>query len=71
MPIAAKQTLHLKSVPQAAEELGVTVSTLRAWIYRRKIPYLKIGRCVRVSDDTIQKIIESGTVPAVNDLKEA
>jgi excisionase family DNA binding protein len=70
MQAAVKRTLHYKSLPQAAEELGVTVSMLRAWIYRRKIPYLKIGRCVRVSDDTIQGIIESGTIPALRDPRE-
>lgn len=64
MPIA-KGARNLKSLPQAAEELGVTVSTLRSWIYRRKISYLKIGRCVRVSDETIRAVIEKGTVPAL------
>ena len=61
---AVKRACNLKSLFQAAEELGVTVNTLRAWIYRRKIPYLKIGRCVRVSDETIQQIISRGTMPA-------
>jgi excisionase family DNA binding protein len=62
---AVKPLCKLKSLAQAAEELGVTVNTLRAWIYRRKIPYLKIGRCVRVSDETIQQIINRGTMPAL------
>lgn len=66
MPLA-RETRNLKSLPQAADELGVTVSTLRAWIYRRKIPYCKIGRCVRVSDETIQRIIENGTIPALQE----
>jgi excisionase family DNA binding protein len=61
---AAKRVCNLKSLPQAAVELGVTVNTLRAWIYRRKIPYIKIGRCVRVSDQTIEQIIDRGTMPA-------
>jgi len=64
---AVKRSCNLKSISQAAEELGVTVSTLRAWIYRRKIPYLKIGRCVRVSDETIQEIVRRGTVPALQE----
>jgi excisionase family DNA binding protein len=59
-----KQTCNLKSLPQAAEELGITLSTLRVWIYRRKIPYLKIGRCARVSDETIQQIINRGSIAA-------
>ena len=61
---AIKPACKLKSLSQAAEELGITVNTLRAWIYRRKIDYLKIGRCVRISDATIAKIIERGSIPA-------
>ncbi|WP_263375552.1 helix-turn-helix domain-containing protein [Granulicella aggregans] len=56
---------HLKSLPQAAEELGITVNTLRAWVYRRKIAYVKVGRSVRVSEETIQRIIDRGTIPAL------
>ena len=63
---AVKPVCKLKSLAQAAAELGVTVNTLRAWIYRRKVPYLKIGRCVRVSEETIERIIERGTVPALD-----
>jgi len=44
--------------------MGVTVACLRSWIYKRKIAYTKIGRAVRISDDTIQRIIDRGTVPA-------
>jgi len=65
--MAALKRAGLKSVSQAAEELGVTVNTVRSWIYQRKIPFLKIGRCVRVSDETIQKIIARGTVPALEE----
>jgi excisionase family DNA binding protein len=62
---AVKPHCTLKSLAQAAEELGITVNTLRAWIYRRKIAYTKIGRCVRVSDETIRRIIDRGSVPAL------
>jgi excisionase family DNA binding protein len=49
----------------AAERLGVTVKCLRGWIYRRAIPYVKVGRAVRISDETIESIISRGTVPAL------
>ena len=63
--MAATNTARLRSLPQAAEALGVSVKCLRAWIYRRTIPYVKVGRAVRISDETIQKIIDRGTVPAL------
>jgi len=55
----------LKSLPEAAEQLGITVSCLRSWIYRRAVPYVKVGRAVRLSDETIQQIILRGTIPAL------
>jgi excisionase family DNA binding protein len=59
------QRSKLNSLPQAAEQLGVSIKCLRSWIYRRAIDYVKVGRAVRISDETIQKIIDRGTVPAL------
>ena len=56
---------QLRSLPEAAESLGVTVKCLRGWVWRRSIPYVKVGRAVRISDDTIQRIIDRGSVPAL------
>ena len=58
-------TARLRSLPTAAERLGVSIKTLRGWIYRRTIPYVKVGRAVRIADETIDQIIERGTVPAL------
>lgn len=63
--MAATNTARLRSLPQTAEALGVSVKTLRGWIYRRTIPYVKVGRAVRISDETIEKIINRGTMPAL------
>lgn len=62
---AYKPKSGLMSLPEAAAELGVTVNTLRAWVYRRKIGYVKVGRSVRVSEATIKSIIDRGTIPAL------
>jgi len=64
---ASQQKSKLNTLPQTAEQLGVTVNCLRGWIYRRSIPYAKIGRAVRISDETIQRIIDRGTMPALED----
>ena len=53
------------SLPQVAERLGLSVKCLRGWVWRRSIPYVKVGRAVRISDETIQKIIDRGTMPAL------
>ena len=64
---ASLQKPKLNSLPQAAEQLGISVKCLRSWIYRRTIPYTKIGRAVRISDITIQSIIDRGTMPALEE----
>lgn len=55
----------LNTLPQTAEQLGVSVKCLRSWIWRRSIPYVKVGRSVRIADQTIQNIIDRGTMPAL------
>jgi len=64
MPASSERS-KLNTLPQAAEQLGVSVKCLRSWIYRRSIPYVKVGRAVRISDETIRRIIDTGTVPAL------
>lgn len=64
---ASLQRSKLNTLPQAAEQLGVSVKCLRSWIYRRAIDYCKIGRAVRISDETIQKVIARGTMPALEE----
>jgi excisionase family DNA binding protein len=55
--------MRLFTIREGAERLGVKPKTVRFWIWTRKIEYVKIGRAVRLREDTIQKIIELGTVP--------
>ena len=62
---ASLQRPKLNTLPQAAEQLGISVKCLRSWIYRRTIPYVKVGRAVRISDEAIQRIIEQGSRPAL------
>jgi excisionase family DNA binding protein len=63
--MAASNTARLRSLPEAADRLGLSVKCLRGWVWRRSIPYVKVGRAVRISDETIQRIIDRGTVPAI------
>ena len=48
------------NVKEAAEHLTVEVSTIRSWIFQGKIPVKRIGRCVRIEDSIIDKILDSG-----------
>lgn len=55
---------ELLTLPEAADRLRLRPSTLRAWILRRKLPYCKIGRSVRLRRSDIEGLIDDGLVPA-------
>jgi excisionase family DNA binding protein len=54
----------LLRIPQAVDYLGgaVKAATLRQWIWRREIEYVHIGRAVCIPQDSLDKLIERGTV---------
>lgn len=59
--------MSLKTVEQAAGELNLSVHTIRAWIARRKIACVRLGRAVRIPQHEIIRLVENGTVPAVSE----
>jgi excisionase family DNA binding protein len=55
---------RLLTVDQAAEQLGVKPSTIRSWILRReKLEVVKVGRLVRITERSIEKLIDDNTIP--------
>lgn len=55
---------RLLTLREAAERTGFRESTWRAWILRRKVPYHKVGRSVRIAERDLEALIENGRVPA-------
>ena len=55
---------RLLPLPQAADRLGLKLSTIRFWVWQRKIETVRVGRAVRIPEDAIDRLIEQGTVPA-------
>lgn len=48
----------------AAEYLGITEPALKALCYRRRIPFVKVGRVTRFDMRALDKFIASNTTPA-------
>ena len=44
-----------------AEQLGMSVSTIRKWVHYGFIPHVKLGRAVRFREKDIEKWIEERT----------
>ena len=57
-------TGKLLTIRECAERTGHRESTWRAWILLRKVPFYKVGRSVRVSEEDLAHLIESSRVPA-------
>jgi excisionase family DNA binding protein len=62
--MSESQTVLL-SVPQVAQRLAVKESTVRAWLLRRRLAHVKVGRrAVRVPVGEVERIVREGSVPA-------
>jgi excisionase family DNA binding protein len=57
---------RLVTLDEAAKQLGVSIAAVRDWRFRRKhLAFVKVGRAVRVLQNSIDKLIERQTVPPV------
>jgi excisionase family DNA binding protein len=56
---------EMLTLGEAAWRLGLKVSTLRAWVLLRKIPYIKLSsRCIRISRLELEELVRTRTIPA-------
>jgi len=65
MGIRERVSMHSRprTVEEAAQELGLSVHTVRAWIAQRRIAHIRLGRAIRIAADEIERILNDGTVP--------
>jgi excisionase family DNA binding protein len=54
----------LLTIAEAASFLRLKPSTMRAWILRRKLPYCKLGRLVRIKRADVEALVAESVVPA-------
>jgi len=52
----------LLTAKQVSELLEVKVSTVYDWVYRRMIPYVKLGRLVRFKKPEVFRWVDSHTI---------
>jgi excisionase family DNA binding protein len=58
-------TLRLLRVEEAAEFLNVKPSTIRAWLLRRRLPFVRVGkRAVRIPLEALEGLISENLIPA-------
>lgn len=54
----------LLTVPEVAQCLRVSVSTVRTWIFDRRIEHIKLGSSVRIRESVVKDLLAAGTVSA-------
>lgn len=58
----ATHNSELMLVPEGADFLRLKISTVRAWILRRKIPYIKLGGKVLFRRSDLQALIDKSII---------
>jgi excisionase family DNA binding protein len=59
----------LFTVQQASRILQLSPHTLRAWIAKRKVGVVRLGRVVRIQLTEIERLIEQGQIPALEETR--
>jgi excisionase family DNA binding protein len=54
-----EKSLELLTIPEASSYLNLTESMLRSLVFKRQIPVLRIGKCLRFSKDDLNKWVNS------------
>jgi excisionase family DNA binding protein len=58
------QASDLLTVPEAAALLRLKPSTIRSWTCQRRIPFVKLGRLVRIRRSDAEALVESSVIRA-------
>jgi excisionase family DNA binding protein len=53
---------QLWSIERLAQYLDVPEATIRDWVYKRRVPFVKVGRHVRFKPSDVDEWIEQGGI---------
>ena len=54
---------QLLTTEQAAQRLAVTEAAVRKWISQRRLPAVRLGRCVRLRLADVELVVTQGLRP--------
>ena len=63
-PLKVRSEGKLLTPQQFGDEIGLKVATVRAWVLRRKIDVVRVGRAVRIPHTEIERLTREGFTPA-------
>ena len=56
----------LINIGELSQRLSIATGTLYNWVYLRRIPFIKAGRCVRFDYDAVLAALRQGTLEEVS-----
>jgi excisionase family DNA binding protein len=56
---------NLLTTEEFAAALGLSPKTVRQWTWMRRVPFIRVGRAIRFRPETVNEIIDRGTIPAL------
>jgi excisionase family DNA binding protein len=56
---------ELLTIEQLAAKLGVAISTVRKWRYKRRIPFTRLGHRLYVAVGVVEKLLAENVIPAL------
>lgn len=59
MDIEAMGKERLLNITEVAEYLSVKEASIRSWVYKKKIPFMKVGKLVRFKVEDIELWLQS------------
>jgi len=55
---------ELLSLKEGAKELKLSIHTLRAWIYQKRLPCVRLGRRVLLRKQDLEELVNKSVVEA-------
>jgi excisionase family DNA binding protein len=55
---------ELLNLREGAKELKLSIHTLRAWTYQKKIPFVRLGRRVLLRRQDLEELVKKNVVEA-------
>ena len=57
------QSEQLLRIPEVAAQLTLRPVTIRSWLVRRKLSFVRVGRSIRIPRSEVERILSEGMVP--------
>ncbi len=57
----------LLNVEEFAAAVGWKPATVRQKVWRREVEFIRMGRSIRFKRETVERLIERGTMPALEE----